>query len=70
MAADQLSKKPVDGTKLGQSATDLIGFWGKTPRVQVTFITSISAAQTTAVVKARINLILAALKNIGIMASS
>ncbi len=70
MAADQLSKKNPDGTKLGQSATDLIGFFGKTARVQMTFITSISAAQTTSLVKTRINLILTGLKNLGLMASS
>src|SRR6185312_1248659 len=43
MAADQLSKACDDGTVLGQSATVLIGFFGKTARVQVTAITSISA---------------------------
>jgi hypothetical protein len=70
MAADQLSKKNPDGTLLGQSATDKVGFYGKTARVQMTFITSISAAQTTAVVKARINLIISRLINSGLMAAS
>ena len=66
MAADQLSKKPADGTKLGQSATDLVGFFGKTARVQVTAITSISVAETTANVKSRINKIITGLHNLGI----
>lgn len=70
MTARQLSNKDGDGTILGQSATDKIGFFGKTARVQITFITSISAAQTTAVVKARINLIRTALINLGLMAAS
>lgn len=34
MAADQLSKLNPDGTKLGQSAADLISLWGVTPIVQ------------------------------------
>jgi hypothetical protein len=36
MAVDQLSKKCPDGTTLGQSATDLVGFYGATPVVQPT----------------------------------
>lgn len=34
MAIDQLSRKPPDGTKFGQSATDLISFYGVTPVAQ------------------------------------
>lgn len=34
MSIDQLSKKCPDGTQLGQSASDLVGFWGATPVVQ------------------------------------
>ncbi len=30
MAANQLSMKPTDGTLLGQSSADKIGFFGKT----------------------------------------
>jgi hypothetical protein len=67
MAADQLSKKNPDGTKLGQSSTDLVGFWGKTARIPITTFASISAAETTANVKSRINKILNGLKNIGII---
>lgn len=65
MAADQLSKLNPDGTKLGQSKTDLIGLWGKTARVAITSFASISVAETTANVKSRINKILNGLKNIG-----
>ena len=31
MALKELSDGGSDGTRLGQSATDLIGFWGTTP---------------------------------------
>ena len=34
MAVDQLSKKCPDGTVLGQSTSDKIGFYGVTPVVQ------------------------------------
>lgn len=34
MSIDQLSKKCPDGTQLGQSTSDLVGFWGATPVVQ------------------------------------
>jgi len=36
MAVDQLSKKCADGTQLGQSASDLVGFYGATPIAQRT----------------------------------
>lgn len=67
MAADQLSRKNPDGTKLGQSSTDLIGFYGKTARIAITTFASISVAETTANVKSRINKILNGLKNVGLI---
>lgn len=48
MAADQLSKNSPDGTKLGQSATDLVSFWGATPVAQPSG-TSQSVVATTAI---------------------
>jgi hypothetical protein len=36
MAVDQLSKNNADGTTLGQSAADKIGFYGATPVAQPT----------------------------------
>lgn len=46
MAADQLSKKNPDGTTLGQSASDLVSFYGATPVVQSTFIATVTASST------------------------
>lgn len=66
MAADQLSKKNADGTVLGQSATDLIAFFGKTARVQITAFNTVSAGETTANVKSRLNKVIAGLKNLGL----
>lgn len=55
-----------DGTILGQSASDKVGFYGVTPVVQASAITS--GATTTTEFTAAINAIIAALKNIGITA--
>lgn len=40
MAVKQLSDGGSDGTKLGQSATDLVGFWGATPVDQPAALTA------------------------------
>ena len=34
MAVTELTDKNPDGTRLGQSTTDLVGFWAKTPTSQ------------------------------------
>jgi hypothetical protein len=47
MAARQLSDGNDDGTVLGQSATDKVGFYGKTPIAQRS-----GAAQATSLVSA------------------
>lgn len=48
MAVKQLSDGGPDGTKLGQSSTDLIGFWGATPAVQPS-ATNQAAVTSTAI---------------------
>jgi hypothetical protein len=48
MPARQLSDGSDDGTQLGQSATDLVGFFGATPVAEPTG-TSQSAVATTAI---------------------
>lgn len=66
MAVDQLSKKPVDGTVLGQSSSDKIGFYGKTAVTLRSLPASIGASATTAIMKAAINLIRNTLRTMGI----
>lgn len=66
----QVSDGSPTGLGVGQSTTDKVGFFGKTARIPITFVTSVSAAQTTATVKARINQIRAGLINLGLMAAS
>jgi hypothetical protein len=48
MAVRELSGKDVDGTRLGQTSTDLIGFFGATPVVR--FATSVQIPASTAAV--------------------
>lgn len=40
MAVDELSKKNPDGTRMGQSSSDVIAFYGATPVAQQTAGTS------------------------------
>lgn len=54
-------------TQLGDAATDLNGFWGATPRVQMTTIASIGATATTAILKARINSMRTFMRSVGLM---
>lgn len=51
MAAKQLSDKDPEGTKLGQSSTDLIGFYGRAPIAQPSYTgqTSVATGNITSV---------------------
>jgi hypothetical protein len=69
MAVKQLSDGGPDGTTLGQSATDLIGFHGKAPSDQRAF-SSIAAAATIATAVSHIQEIYALLVEKGLMAAS
>ena len=69
MAVKELSDKGVDGTRLGQSATDLIGFHGATPSDQRASLTLATAA-TIGTAKTAIQEIIALLKEKGLMASA
>jgi len=67
MAAEHLTKKPVDGTLLGQSTSDKIGFYGlATPIVQPTI--TLGAGTTTTLLAADVAAIKAALVNLGLVA--
>lgn len=68
MAADQLSKLNPDGTTLGQSAADKIGFHGKTVTSRRSAPASIGTTATTAILKAAINTIRNALVTKGLLA--
>lgn len=49
MAVRDLTDARTDGANLGQSATDLVGFWGVTPVVQPA-ASAFAAVATTAVI--------------------
>lgn len=66
MAADQLSKKNPDGTVLGQSSADKIGFYGKTCITLRSLPASIGTTATTATLKAAVNQIRNLLKTLGL----
>ena len=65
MAADQLSLGNPDGTKLGQSASDKLGFYGATPVVQQA---SAAAGTDAATTQALANALRTALLNLGAIA--
>jgi hypothetical protein len=57
----------ADGIALGVAGGE-IGFYGETPVVQASAITTLAATPTTAETVAAVNAIITALKNIGITA--
>lgn len=70
MAIKELSDSNPDGTRLGQAATDKIGFFGlATPiaRPSVTAVTTTTA--TTALNETRISRLETALVNLGLIAT-
>lgn len=66
MPVIQLSNGDTDGTVLGQSATDLVGFHGATP---VARAAAIANATDAATVITQLNALLAALRTKGLIAS-
>lgn len=52
MAARQHSDLRADGQKFGQSAADLIGFYGVTPVVQPTAVTAVNTTASTSTTNA------------------
>jgi hypothetical protein len=68
MALKQLSDGGPDGTTLGQSATDLVGFHGKAPSDQRAALTLATAA-TIGTTKTAVQEIIALLKEKGLMAT-
>ena len=67
MAIKQLSDGNPDGTVVGQSATDLVGFYGATAVDQPAAITSATATATNAATA--VNSVIAALRELGLIAT-
>lgn len=49
MAVRELTDKRTDGTRVGQSSTDLVGFWGVSPVAQVSMSATPAIATTAAI---------------------
>ena len=68
MAVKQLSDGGSDGTRLGQSSTDKIGFYGlTTPIVKPSVTWPNTATATTALNEAKANRLMAALVALGLI---
>lgn len=67
MAVKQLSDGNPDGTCIGQSSTDKVGFYGKTPVARPANIVDATDAATAI---SKLNEVIAALEAVGLTASS
>lgn len=68
MAIKQLSDGGTDGTVLGQSSTDKIGFYGKTPVVRGSSVTTLATTPTATDIATAVNAIISRLQTVGIIA--
>lgn len=68
MGVKELSDKGPDGTRLGQSSADLVGFHGASPTDQASGITLATNA-TAATVRTAVRSVIAALTEKGLIAS-
>jgi hypothetical protein len=64
---EQVTYGSPDGAQIGASATDKVGFFGATPRVQVANVVDATDA-ATAITK--LNAVIAGLEALGLFASS
>ena len=67
MAVNQLSDNRSDGAQMGQSTTDLCGFYGTTPIVQAAVAATTTTVATTTALEADIDAIRTALQNLGLI---
>ena len=66
MAVEQLTTGNDDGSNLGASATEKIGFFGATPVVQIAMTAVTTTTATTALNETKINRVIAALATLGL----
>lgn len=66
MAAKQLSDGNPDGVNLGQSASDLVGFYGKAPAAQPATVADATDAATAITT---VNTVIDRLQALGLIAS-
>lgn len=68
MAVQQLHNGNSDGVSVGQGSSDKVGFYGETPVVQASAITTLTTTPTATDIATAVNAIIVALQNIGITA--
>lgn len=68
MAVKQLSDGNSDGTQLGQSSTDKVGFYGKTPIARGSAITTLATTPTATDIGTAVNAIISRLQAVGLIA--
>ena len=68
MPIQQLSDGGTDGTRLGQSATDKVGFYGATPVVRGSAVTALVTTPTATDIATAVNAIISRLQTVGIIA--
>jgi hypothetical protein len=70
MAVEYLGTSLPDGTVLGQSATEKIGFYGATPIVKPSVTWPNTGTATTTLNETKVNRIMAALVNLGLIVTT
>lgn len=68
MAVSYVSDNNPDGTCMGLTATDLIGFYGTAPIAQATVAATTTTTATTTALQTDIDAIRTALQNLGLIA--
>lgn len=66
----ELTDGRPDGSRLGQSASDKVAFYGGIPTTQISYIATITASTTLSQMVANMNTLLDALKTRGLIATS
>lgn len=68
MTATQLSDGNPDGQSIGQSSTDKVGFYGATPVVRGSAVTTLATTPTATDIATAVNSIISRLQTVGIIA--
>lgn len=68
MATEYLGSGNDDGVTLGRSATDKVGFYGTTPAVQGSAVTTLATTPTATDIATAVNSIISRLRTVGLIA--
>lgn len=68
MGVKELSDKGPDGTRLGQSSSDLVGLYGATPVARGAAVTTLATTPTATDIATAVNSIISRLQSVGLIA--